>query len=58
MESLTKFDMRKNTDYAPSSSRLPKNTSSVSLNLDQSPHVAKKVLRMFKHKRKAPQYNG
>ena len=51
-ESLTKPDMQKNTDYAPSSGRDPEHTTSVNLSVDQSTHAAKKVLRMVKYKGK------
>ena len=56
MESLAKFDMKENTDDAPSSDRHPEHTTNVSHSMFQSTHSAKEVLRMFKYKRKALQY--
>ena len=58
MEFLIQFYAKKNTNDVPSSGRHPKNTTSVSLSLDQSPHMAKKVLMMFKYKLKVLQYKG
>ena len=52
MEYHNELYMEKNTHDAPSSVRHPESPTSISLNPDQSHQVAKKVLRMFKYKRK------
>ena len=54
-EFLIKFYMKKNTYYVPSSVRHPKKAPSISLNLDLSPHMAKKALKISKHKQKVHQ---
>ena len=53
MEAHNKFHMQ-NTYDAPSSDEHHEGTPSIGL--DHSPNVAKKVLRMFKYKRKDPQF--
>ena len=55
MEFLTQFYMKKNTYDVPSSVRHPKNAPSVSLNLDLSPNMAKKALKVFEYEQKAHQ---
>ena len=51
MESLTQFHMKKNTYDVPSSVKHPKNAHSVSVsvNLDLSPNMVKKALKVLEY---------
>ena len=55
MEFLIQFYMKKSTYDVPSNVRHPKNAPSISLNLDLSPHMAKKALKTFKDEQKVHQ---
>ena len=51
-----RFLVSKDTFNAPGSGRHPESTPSVSLDPDQSPNVARELLRMYKYKRKELRY--
>jgi hypothetical protein len=49
MENLNQFNIKRNNNDVPSSVRHPKNAPSISLNLDLSPNMAKKALKMLEY---------
>ena len=55
MENLNQFNIKRNNNDVPSSVRHPKNTPSISLNLDQTHNMAKKALKVSEYEQKAHQ---